>query len=229
MGRRKKAPVEGLVVNLDLSFTGKFIIEDHIVTPLPPPPPPKKEKVKKESTHPPPSSKPKKSIDDILEHTRECDDCKSVLFHWEVWKDKKLCVSCHQPYVDVLVDQFQEYISTECNKQCAFCNKGYKILRRFHFDHINMFSKREGVGAMLMRGEDIEKIKEEANKCQLLCYSCHSVVTRIEQRLGFMTEKRRLKKAGKNDDDILNDLFNNYDEVMSPIYEKIKEIVRRSG
>jgi hypothetical protein len=215
MGRKKKA-LEGLTLDIDLSLcTDEF---NYIPIPTP-----KKEKKKQKKVI---------SVDEILGCLKECEECKCKIYTYKIWKGKKLCISCHQPNVNHLYEQFCDYITKECNNQCAFCNKGYSKLCRFHFDHINMFSKNEGIGDMLLRGEDLEKIIEEAKKCQLLCYSCHSIVTRIEQSHGFMTKKRRvtnMSNKGVDNTEILNDLYKNYEEIMTPIYDKIKEAVRGSG
>ena len=166
MGRRK--PAEGLIVNLDLSFTGKFIIEDHIGTPLsPPPPPPKKEKVKKEKKkvmNEPIQKKKKDSVVDILNSSVECMECHRRTYSPVLWKNKEVCDDCHRPLVQDSFEQLYDYIRTECNNQCAFCHSKYERRCRFHFDHINMFSKELGVVEMVVRGEDMEKVIAEAKK-----------------------------------------------------------------
>ena len=79
-----------------------------------------------------------------------------------------------------------------------------------------MFDKGGSVGNMIIAGVNIEKIKEEIHKCQLLCISCHSLVTYYERKYGFI-EKKKKKVQG---------LEAIYAEKMGKIYELISEVVK---
>lgn len=81
-----------------------------------------------------------------------------------------------------------------------------------------MFNKEGTVGLMICRGADYQTIIEEINKCQLLCISCHTMVTAMEAKLGFLKAKRRNMKS-KDD----------YDTIMTRVYEIISQEVREGG
>ena len=83
---------------------------------------------------------------------------------------------------------------------CAFCNKEKTVKSSFNYDHLNMFDKLESVGTLVYNGNDIEIIINEVKKCQLLCVDCHSIVTKIEQKLGFTLIKINMKKEFEGDE-----------------------------
>lgn len=220
MGRKKKdTTVEGFTLDLDLSAGGDFVFE------FVEEPKPSKKRRGKEKKDPIP-------ISEILSSIGDCEECKCKSYMRFSWKGHQLCFQCRQIHVDLLYVDFCEYIRTECQNQCAFCYKEYGKHQRFHFDHINMFSKEDSIGDMLLRGEDIEKIKEEAKKCQLLCYSCHALITDIEFKHGFIAKKTKInwmRKKGRQYNELLEEYYTNYDAFMTPIYEQIKAMMHGSG
>ncbi len=57
-----------------------------------------------------------------------------------------------------------------------------------------MFDKEETVFCMVNRGDEISEIIKELEKCQMLCISCHSVITHVENKYRFTGLKVSLKK-----------------------------------
>ena len=55
------------------------------------------------------------------------------------------------------------------------------LLEALEFDHIERESKFMEISTMVIRTYNIDKIKQEIDKCQLLCANCHKLRT-IEQR-----------------------------------------------
>ncbi len=209
--------MEGFTIDLDLTVGGDFVFE-FVEEPTP-------SKKRKEKNKLP-------SISDVLGNIRECEECTCRVYNRFTWKGKEICFQCRQNHIDILYLELCDYIRTDYQNRCAFCYKEYGRYQRFHFDHINMFSKEDSIGDMLLRGEEIEKIMEEAKKCQLLCYSCHMLVTNIEIKYGFIAKKakiNRLRKKGEQYNELLDEYFNNYDAFMTPIYEQIKGAMRGSG
>jgi hypothetical protein len=100
---------------------------------------------------------------------------------------------------------------------CSLCDKERNDYNRFHFDHINIFDKTDSVCNMVKDDLDIECIKREIDKCQLLCIHCHYIVTRIEHKLGFIQMKKELpiKKIDK-----CKEIYNTK---MQPIYDMIRK------
>jgi hypothetical protein len=93
-----------------------------------------------------------------------------------------------------------------------------------------MFDKEESVCTMVMEGFPIEQIYQEIDKCQILCVSCHQIVTHIERALGFTQQKRaltrklNLNEITKEEHEIQQEKYQKvYNEIMLPIYESIKE------
>jgi hypothetical protein len=140
-------------------------------------------------------------IDEELNNLKyNCSLCNSIQYSSNIssreWKEyKNLCDLCWGNYDeerDKLWKQIKDYMK---DNKCNICgieriNKG----QRFHHDHINMFDKKYNICDMANRGDDMELIKDELVKCQLLCISCHSVITDIENKLSFTTIKKNLTR-----------------------------------
>lgn len=175
---------------------------------------PKEPKVRKEP--PPPLSVEK--IGDILKSMENtCSDCNLIIFYDpKIWKDLKLCNKCHNVRFIMIADEIQRYMIEKGHIKCAFCHKIRTNPYEFHFDHINMFTKEGAVGQMMSVGVPIELIKEEINKCQLLCISCHAAVTYFERRFGFIREKRQHKKNPNPD------IMERYDTYMAAVYAALR-------
>lgn len=55
---------------------------------------------------------------------------------------------------------------------CETCGEKDPIV--LQFDHINKNEKSHNISEMIHAGFSIEKIKEEVQKCQVLCANCHA-------------------------------------------------------
>lgn len=208
MGRKKRV-VEGLVMNLD-----DFMCSDIHIEMIP------------ES-----NTKTDEEILAGIRSTYTCHMCHRIGFAKCVkrWRGHTLCDACHQHERNNVSAELEEYIRRVYSRGCTFCDTK---TGRFHLDHINMFSKVGTVGVMIESGCSAEAIKEEIEKCQLLCVDCHMLVTAFEVRRGFIKEKRHLNRAisaGKDVTEPRQKLYNEYEAVMSKIYPLIREKVRRVG
>jgi hypothetical protein len=131
---------------------------------------------------------------------------------------------CHK-YVyesySLLSIKLNEYCLKEHLTSCAFCNRPKSNTLRFHFDHINMFDKKDSICIMMMNKEPIEDIIKEINKCQLLCIDCHSIVTKFEWIYGFIQIKKDINKYGCKIDNIKEI----YETKMDTVYNVLKRIM----
>jgi len=117
---------------------------------------------------------------------------------------------------------FPDWLNELYNKPCAFCCKKEE---RMHFDHINMFDKRDSVSSMAIRGCSKEEILLEVNKCQLLCVPCHDKITRIEHKYGFIQDKckfNKLLRKGVDVEHLRCELHAAYSEKMEGIYAGLR-------
>ena len=118
---------------------------------------------------------------------------------------------------------FPDWLAELYKNPCTFCGKKEKSM---HFDHINMFDKRDNVCSMSNRGCSKDEIMEELNKCQLLCIPCHTKVTRIERTLGFTRNKckfNKLLRKGVEVEQLRSELKAAYSEKMEKIYAGMRE------
>jgi len=142
-----------------------------------------------------------------------CNDCDSIIYYEpRKWSSLKLCYSCHKTRFISLEKELGEYLTEKGHLACKFCGKVRNDPYDFHFDHINMYSKTGSVGPMLFTGCNIEQIKAEIDKCQLLCVSCHAVVTHMELQYGFIKTKHKRNKTTRKYKESI------YDEYMEEVY-----------
>lgn len=164
-------------------------------------------------------------IEKLIEESRtECNECNGI-FYCELndWRERKLCDRCYngtRNERDLLWEQVSEYSS----KSCKFCGKS-SLEYSCHFDHLNMFNKTESICIMVNRGDSIEKIKEEIDKCQLICKSCHNIVTIIERKLGFHSAKANITKRENNEGILLEEEKKEMEGIYSRTMEKIYDFL----
>jgi hypothetical protein len=174
-----------------------------------------------------------KSISSVVEKItftkcEQCNENKCTIQSdpFRTWKEKKICDTCFSKTATER-EEIWNLISNYNPIQCSFCNiKKENKDERFHYDHINMFDKEESICIMISEGVPIETIYKELDKCQILCVSCHSIITYIENALGFTQQKKILRRLLHLNEDhkLQNQKYQKlYDEIMMPIYKTIKE------
>lgn len=215
----RKKHVEGFILNLD-DFMSSDVTIDTLLAAM-----------EKKVTKPHKKKDVMKTDEEILAGIRSkyhCESCKRYIYASYVrsWQGKHLCDKCYLDNRKDISPELSAYIKEIYSSGCAFCDiKG----GRFHFDHINMFSKVNSVMDMVNAGEPEEAIKAEIAKCQLLCTDCHMVVTRFELRRGFMRKKTKLNRAiaaGEDVSELREKLYEEYDVVMTRMYPLIRAKVR---
>jgi hypothetical protein len=94
------------------------------------------------------------------------------------------CKQCHNDRVNARKLKHRKFLwEYKLSKGCAHC--GYDELPYvLEFDHIDLSSKddaRRGSWA-IDAGWSMERIKNEINKCQILCANCHAIKTYKERQ-----------------------------------------------
>jgi DNA-directed RNA polymerase subunit RPC12/RpoP len=136
----------------------------------------------------------------IEQTSKQCGECSKTLMCIQthtnrVWKEADICDTCWSTHSDVR-DQLWEQIKQYRPIECAICSaKQLYVGERFHYDHLNMFDKDKSVCSMINEGMDVEDICREIDKSQILCLSCHHIVTDIERRFGFTRIKQALSRS----------------------------------
>ena len=159
-------------------------------------------------------------LKDIVQSlSSSCNDCSGVIFYKpRKWTSLKLCYMCHKKRFIEREKELLVYLTEKGHISCNFCGKIRTDPYDFHFDHINMFTKTGTIGPMLFNGQELAKIKVEIDKCQLLCVSCHSVVTHFEHHYGFIKAKnKRNMPTRKYKEEI-------YDEYMGEVYSFLRAL-----
>lgn len=167
-------------------------------------------------------------IDEILDKKLiKCEICNINKCHSQnnrVWKNKNVCDICWCSFEGER-EKIWEEINNITNKYCKICKtKRINTKMRFHYDHKNMFIKNNSIFSMINDGCDIEEIKKEVYKCNFVCISCHSIITELEQKLGFTIYKGQLVKKLNNDEINIDDYEKEINK-LSIVYEnKMKNI-----
>jgi hypothetical protein len=113
--------------------------------------------------------------------------------------------------------EIQDYCTENGINSCTFCGKIKEKSYRFHFDHLSMFDKSDNICSMVNNKNQLSDIIIEIQKCQFLCIHCHYIVTKIENRYGFITMKIVRSHTDK--------LKACYKEKMEKAYEILKKVM----
>lgn len=174
-------------------------------------------------------------IDNLSNKSVKCVNCSRILIDTykntnKTWMGDTLCDMCwgkHYIEIEERWFQIQQYKEIKCN----ICNIMKLHQReRFYYDHINMFDKDNSICSMINDGTSIELILEEIDKCQILCGSCHHIVTDIEKKLLFNRIKQNLTR-NLNKGEITDTEYNSeciryqvlYEQKMNNIYSQLQQ------
>jgi hypothetical protein len=169
----------------------------------------------------------------------ECSMCNCKRFtNLHKWQDKEYCEECYDSLFSEEIktrwDMAHKY-SIDTNKSfCNLCNKkaiiDNNVVSRFHYDHIDMFDKSFSICEMIKNGSPMSDIYSEIDKCQLLCVSCHKLVTKIENQCGFVRYKKQLTKEYNetNDEIARQEKQKEYSQVYNKFMSKVYNIIRES-
>lgn len=158
----------------------------------------------------------------------------SVPRHWE---ERQYCHECHTQLFRVQIQErwleIREYALKTDKDSCTICGKvavyNKEMGNCFHFDHLNMFEKSESICVMVQSGHPMASIYRELDQCQILCTSCHHVVTEIERRSGFMRLKGNMTREYKkieNEEEMekkKEESTKMYGEFMETVYQHLRE------
>lgn len=101
----------------------------------------------------------------ILDYSKyNCSLCNITLYNKRVssrdWKEyKDICDLCWSKYDKEREQMWEDIINYRKQQKCNICgiekkNKG----QRFHYDHINMFDKKDSIYEMVSKGYDMDSI-----------------------------------------------------------------------
>jgi len=127
----------------------------------------------------------------------------------EIKKTQLICCKCHiietikrekekrkgepQQQKSKLEQEKNKYIESFKKQGCIIC-KFYdeKILRFLEFDHINPSEKIADICVMKMSSNySLNDLKNEIEKCRILCRHCHKIHTAKQHREGILFKKRK--------------------------------------
>jgi len=182
-------------------------------------------------------------IQDLLDTTgSDCTKCNRHFYSVpRQWENRQYCEECHITLYReeitarwLLVNQYAQSTSKDkCNicETHAIYNK--EMGNRFHFDHLNMFEKADSICVMVQIGRSMLEIYQEMDQCQVLCVSCHRLVTELERRSGFTRLKNNMtrdhKKTGDDEkhQESKEENMRAYSEFMTKVYDLLRQNLRQ--
>jgi hypothetical protein len=178
----------------------------------------------------------KKAIHDAMAEKRwTCADCHDPFYNAaKEWRGASKCDACYKVHEAEIAELWGRInVDFTDKKKCLFCERDKSVIA-FNFDHINMFDKGDSICAMVSRGDSYDVISEEIIRCQIICCSCHAIVTKVEHLVGFIRVKKRATRAlnsaeglmPERVEEIRQDAFILYKETIEPIYPIIMTFVR---
>ncbi len=171
---------------------------------------------------------------------KKCNNCTKSIYNTNplVWDRIIYCEECHYKlYNNEIINRWKlvaEYSSKTGKDMCNICKKKYDYTQhicKFNYDHKNMFEKSDSVYSMIRSGINLEDIYKEIDLCQLLCVSCHSIITTIEQKTGFnrvkinMTKEYNKSNNIEQKEKIISQYSEMYEKYMNNIYEIVKNLI----
>ena len=174
-------------------------------------------------------------LTNINKLSKKCNECKKNIVCIQtnthrIWKGNDICDTCWSKYEDyrkLIWEKIKAYKTIQCEICCSI--QRHINSERYHYDHLNMFNKGNSICSMVNECVNIEEIYSEIDKCQILCLSCHHIVTDIEHKLGFTRIKQTLTRK-LNQSEITEEEYNKqtqyyqniYEEKMNFIYKELK-------
>ena len=122
-------------------------------------------------------------VEKIRSENKLCHVCNCELWPVEeyIWKKTIICATCYEKHCTER-DELWIAVLSQAPRKCKFCNKIQRHIHdKFHFDHINMFDKKDSICNMIKHSDDLADICIEIDKCQIVCISCHWIITNIER------------------------------------------------
>jgi hypothetical protein len=174
-----------------------------------------------------------------IQHTCENENCEQVFYYFpKMWKNKKICEPCYNTATNIqerlnMWRRIEEYYQMREMNYCRICRKvwlnWHEQHERFQFDHINLFNKSDSICHLVAKGYEWEEILEELRKCQILCVSCHNIITSMENKLGLIRLKTNIiiqvnngNLTAEEKEEKMRKYQEMFDEMMGDIYGKIR-------
>ena len=106
-----------------------------------------------------------------------CKDCKKLYDNWYYWKRSYSYKIRKREISKARRKKILAYIkSIALERWCCICwyNKHIAALQ---FHHRNQLSKKDAVSELIRKWYSLDKIKEEIDKCDVVCANCHLIIT----------------------------------------------------
>lgn len=126
-------------------------------------------------------NKNKSKKDGLNTICRECSkECSRKYYKEKGEKHKKNVVERNKKYKTVLHDFILNYLETH---HCIDCGNPDK--RVLEFDHLPQFKKDRDISRMIACSLSLDRIKDEIDKCEVVCANCHKIRTVERSRVNY--------------------------------------------
>ena len=116
-------------------------------------------------------------------HSAHCKECQKL--YWDKYysgANRKRHIARTTTSNKARRARLREVLREMKSTTCSDCEQVYPYYV-MQFDHLPGQKKEGNLSALLANGLSLERLKEEAKKCQVVCSNCHA--ERTFQRTGF--------------------------------------------
>lgn len=117
-------------------------------------------------------NKNKHNKDGLQDRCRECDQIRARQRYRSNPEEKSKAIARKQNRILENRNRIYEYLK---DKKCDLCP--YNNILGLDFDHLEPNNKIESVSTLVANGSSWIKIREEIDKCRILCACCHREYT----------------------------------------------------
>jgi len=133
---------------------------------------------------------------DIKQNKKRYEKYKHLTEKWKKENKERINES-----VRTLKNKKKATLLEHLGGKCVGCG----VTENLQFDHIDRTKKSFTIGKCM--GYTLEKLIEEADKCQLLCEDCHQYKTTINHDMSMMAEGYKVKEVKQVGDEVVVTLY----------------------
>tara|TARA_R100001377_G_C3140249_1_gene92431 strand:- start:209 stop:643 length:435 start_codon:yes stop_codon:yes gene_type:complete len=108
-------------------------------------------------------------------YSSKCRECNKAYQREHYKKNKKYYAKKARGWEKEYKHEAYSYLREKAKDGCVHC--GEQDFRCLQFNHIERSTKIDSVSSMVRDNKNLSVIKEEVDKCEVLCANCHFKVT----------------------------------------------------
>jgi hypothetical protein len=141
------------------------------------------------------------SCDPVYQRAWHLKNRERILIAQKKYRDRnkhnRIYTESKRAAARLLAKNRREYANRFKMKPCADCHIQYNPWV-MHFDHLDSSTKLAHVSIIVRSGGSFSRIKNEIDKCEVVCANCHAERTH-QRQLESLKQKSKSQMAGKQE------------------------------